>query len=160
MADEHIVKLIPKSYLAAIRNSVGANTWRNFYAIDHGTERDVLNDGDLAGAYFVSSITTMFGLSKSIHMTVDSVIKDLEENGWVEIKQPKPGAVLLWEAQDFGKFGAFTQLGFYMGEDKAISASLRLSQPAEHDWLCRDFPPDGKTERNIEKIFWHEKLAS
>lgn len=160
MADPNITKLVLKSYLAAIRNSVGANTWRNFYAVDNGVERDVLNDGDVSCAYFVSSITTMFGLSKSIHMTVESTIKDLEESGWAEIAKLREGAILLWEPQDFGKKGSFTHIGFYIGDQKAVSTSLRTHSPTEYDWLFRDHPPEGKTERQVEKIFWNEKLAT
>lgn len=159
MADPNITKLLLKSYLAAIRNSSGANTWRNFYAVDNGTERDVLGDGDMSCAYFVSSITTMFGLSKTIHMTVDSTIKDLEEYGWTKIDTPRDGAVLVWEPQDFGEAGSFIHIGFYIGNKKAISTSLRTHSPTENDWLFRDHPPEGKTERNVSQILWNEKLS-
>lgn len=159
MADTNITKLVLKSYLAAIRNSVGSNTWRNFYAVDNGIERDVLNDGDVSCAYFVSSITTMFGFSKSIHMTVGSTIKDLEESGWVNIDRPRDGAILLWEPQDFGEEGSFTHIGFYVGNERAISTSLRTHTPTEYDWHFRDYPPEGKTARQVEKILWHKKLA-
>ncbi len=159
MADPNITRLILRSYLAAIQNSKGANTWRNFYVREQGIERDVLNDGDVSCAYFVSSITTMFGLSKSIHMTVNSTIKDLEESGWVEITKPREGAILIWEPQDFGAEGSFTHIGFYVGNERAISTSLRTHSPAEYDWLFRDYPPEGKTKRSVDKILWHEKLA-
>lgn len=159
MADPNITKLIGKSFIAAIKNSVGANTWRNFYAVDHGTERDVLNDGVHSCSFFVSSITTIFGLSKSAHMTIDSTVNDLMECGWEETDEPRPGSVLLWEAQDFGAEGSFTHLGFYLGGEKAISASSSKHTPAEHDWLFRNNPPTNKTERKVEKILWHEKLA-
>jgi len=160
MADSNITKLIGKSYVAAIRNSVGANTWRNFYALDHGMERDVLRDGVHSCSYFVSSILSMFQLAQSIHMTVDSVVADLEQSGWQEITEPKLGSVLLWEAVDFGDEGSFTHLGFYIGEEQAISTSSRKRVPAQHDWLYRDNPPAGKNEREVQKIFWHEKLSA
>lgn len=160
MADPNITKLVYKSYMAVIRNSVGANIWRNFYALDHGTERDVLNDGTHSCSFFVSSITTLFGMSKSVHMTVDSVVNDLLENGWEEAAQPRPGAVLVWEAQDFGPEGSFTHLGFYAGEERAISTSTSKRTPAEHDWLFRDNQPEGFPLRGVEKILWNKKLES
>ncbi len=55
--------LLPKeSYLAMIKNSVGTNMFRNLYATSGGEVQDIVREGELSCAYFVSSILYIFKL--------------------------------------------------------------------------------------------------
>lgn len=146
-----IKPLIFDSYITAIKNSVGSNTFKNFYALVDGEKKDILENGNLSCAIFVSNILNMFGLIKSPHVTVVSTIKDIESFGWTKVSELKVGAIILWESVDFGATGFHSHLGFYIGDNKAISNSPELGCPIEHSF---DF--EGK--RKIDGIYWHEKL--
>src|SRR3989338_628643 len=104
--------LFKKNYLAMIENSVKGENWmfRNFYIRENGFEKDVLESGSLSCAVFVSSILYLQNSLleflkkphwiKFTHANVGSTEKDMHENDWFEIKELKPGAVIIWERQD------------------------------------------------------------
>ncbi len=147
-----MVKILLKdSYLAVIKNALGSNMFRNFYAEVDGVKKDILEDGNLSCAIFVSNVAHMFGLIKGPHTTVKSTIVDLEQSGWYEIEKIEIGAVLHWESVDFGKTGMHEHIGFYMGEGIAISNSATKGYPVEHSY-------DYEGKRKIEKIFFHKSL--
>ncbi len=71
-----------KTYFAMIQGSVGSNQYRHLYVQTVIGPRDVIENGDLACAYFVSSILTLFRLTKGrVHTTVNETIRDLEMSG-------------------------------------------------------------------------------
>ena len=85
-----------------------------------------------------------------------STTNDLLASGWFEIKELKLGAILIWEKRD----GAMLEdskipkehVGFYMGEDQAISNdSQGTGFPWRHHYTYND-------TRKIEKILWHSEL--
>ncbi len=156
MSKAKIEPILKDSYLAFIKNSSGAKSWRNFYAQVDGKKKDVLKNGDLSCAFFVSSVLVIFGLINKKHLTVKSTIEDMEASGWQGIKKPKPGAVLLWEKQKLGKGEEYFHLGF------AISAKQAISNRWEHKCSVVHHITYGtknnKPVRKIEKIFWHKKL--
>jgi hypothetical protein len=143
--------LFKDSYLAVIKNAVGSNMFRNFYAEVNGEKRDILEDGNISCAIFVSTVLLMFKFISAAHVTVKSTVKDMLNNGWYEISEPRVGAVLHWESVDFGKGNMHEHIGFYIGNDKAISNNPELGYPLEHS-----FDYDGK--RKIEKIYWNDNL--
>jgi len=151
-----------KSLLAIISNSVkgGDNyLFRNVYAKDkNGKEVDILEDGKNSCAAFVSWILLAVGLIKKPHATVEGTEKDLINSGWFEIKEPKPGAILIWEkAMDDDKLlGEYTlmrrHIGFYTGDDSAISNDSKgKGFPWKHHFTYNN-------TRKIEKILWHLDL--
>lgn len=149
--------LLYKSYLQTIINSVNSEQYKNFYVVDTESNDiiDVLQDGNLSCAVFVSNILHMFsGLTKLIngpHATITSTIKDMQNNGWYETSELKIGAVIHWEKVDFGITGYHEHIGFYVGNNKAVSNDYELGKISLHG---HDF--DGT--RKIEKIFWHDSL--
>lgn len=146
------------SYLQAIKNSVGSNLFRNLYAHVDGKRKDVLKNGILSCATFVSSILYLHKLIADTHATVNGTVKDLHKSGWREITTPKKGTVLLWEAVKF-KDGSFHKhIGFYVNNSKAISNNTRKHRPASHHWTFG--VRSGKPVRKVEKIFWHKRLES
>lgn len=143
--------LIKESYLAMIKNSIGANTFRNFYADVDGVRKDILENGNLSCAFFVSNILHIFKLIESGHTTVTSTVKDLERSGWEKIEELKEGTVLHWEGVDFGTTGIHEHIGFYVGNNEAVSNNPELGYPTIHSYNF-----DGG--RKILGIYWNKKL--
>ena len=160
-----VVKILKKkSYLAMVRNAAGGNMrmFRNVYAEVDGVEQDILRNGEVSCAVFVSSILYLQnsvleyeGKSRWIsftHATVVSTEKDMEKNGWILIRDLRQGAVITWEPITYSDGAAHWHIGFYIGNDRAISnASNDTGIPSEHDATY-----DGK--RSIVRIWWHPVL--
>lgn len=145
------IRLGFKSYLKIIRNSVGSNLFRNLYVhTDDKGDFDALDDGNNSCAFFVSAILVLFKKVHDIHGTIESTVKDLQESGWVEVKKPQPGDVIVWEKRQF-KDGIYEHVGFSIGNGRAISTSLVQKTPVEHD---QNFESE---KRRIIQIFRYPK---
>ncbi|OGZ33519.1 MAG: hypothetical protein A2Y98_01105 [Candidatus Portnoybacteria bacterium RBG_19FT_COMBO_36_7] len=145
-----IFVLKKESYLQMIKNSVGTKMFCRLYASVDGKRQDILQDGNVSCAYFISSILLIFGLIKKVHATVDGTIEDMKKSGWRRIKSPKLGSVLVWEKQKLGE-DKHSHIGFYTGYKKAISNSSVQRTPVEHS-----FTFGGK--RRIKAVYWHKNL--
>jgi uncharacterized protein YfaT (DUF1175 family) len=123
MAEEKPQRLQFKTYIQMIRNSVSSGMFRNWYikTAELG-EFDAMKGGEDSCAFYVSGLLKIFSKINSIHGTVASTAKDLIESGWQEVNEPKPGDVLIWEAQQFGDKSQ-RHIGFYIGDQKAVSTS-------------------------------------
>ena len=152
-----VKRLIPDTYLALINNSIGTNLFRNHFGEANWSRQGLLRDGDISCGYFVSGLLYLLGLIKEPHLTVAGTLKDLETFGWYETKEPKQGTILLWDNLFFPKSGEIhAHLGFYIGDDKAVSNSNFVKTPKIHDYKFRD-DPDIKL-RESSKMYWHPKL--
>jgi hypothetical protein len=140
------------TYLAMIKNSISANTFRNIYFNTEGQKNDLTENGNLSCAIFVSSILFLLKLIGDVHVTVDGTIKDLVDFGWSETKELKPGCVLVWSEKNFGNGVLHKHIGFYIGDEKAISNNSELGYPTEHDWKKFD-------SRKVELILWNKLLT-
>jgi hypothetical protein len=142
-----------KTYLSMIENSAKGENWtfRNLWAEINGKEVDILDNGQLSCAVFVSSILYLNKLIGDIHANVGSIEKSMLKSGWREIKELRPGAVLIWENKKF-EDGIHGHIGFYIGGDVAISnSSFEKGFPVRHHHTYKD-------TRKIEKIYWHSFL--
>ncbi len=141
------------NYLTMIKNSVGSKMFRNTFAKVNSKKQDITKNGLVSCARFVSCILLLFDLIKKPHLTVNSTIKDMEEFGWYKIKRVKNGAILLWEGKEYpgGWYEKHKHIGFYIGNNKAISHSTSIKLPSIHHWTY-----NGK--RKVEAIYWHKKL--
>lgn len=130
--------------------------FRNFYAESGGVEKDLLENGGLSCSAFASSVLYLHNplleflgkphWIKLTHANTKSAVKDMLEHGWYEIKDLKPGAVLVWE--EIG----FPHMGFCISETEAISNDSRgTGFPWRHHITY-------KGTRKIEKIYWHPEL--
>ena len=79
-------------------------------------------------------------------------------NGWYEIKDLRPGAVIIWEKKmgDNGLLGKkdveFMHMGFCVSATEAISNSSKgTGFPWKHHITYNG-------TRKIEKIYWHPEL--
>jgi hypothetical protein len=146
-----VTPLIGPSYLAAIRNSVGTRLFRNFYAEVDGKRRDVMRDGDLSCAFFVSSVLVMFGLLKKVHATVKCTVADLEKSGWQSVRVPRAGDVLVWEPVIDERGESHAHIGFALGNGMAISNASAPGVPERHSVTFGT--RGGKPRRRIEAIY-------
>lgn len=165
---KHIVRIKKlRSLLAIIENSIkgGDNYYfRNLFADENGKEIDILENGQNSCGVFVSWTLLTLELIKRPHATVYATEKDMIASGWYLIEDLRPGAVIIWEKKDgaTGLLGEekvdFYHIGFYVGEDQAISNSSKdLGFPRKHH-ITSGVGPDGGAARKVEKIYWHPDL--
>jgi hypothetical protein len=147
------------SYMAMIKNSVGSNLFRNRFFKINDVSIDVLDDGDLSCAMYVSSILLSLQLIKEPHTTVIGTIADIEEMGWYKITEPKEGALILWgfKKLDDGTQGKHNHVGFYIDAETAISNSSPDRHIVRHH-LTYGHLDSGEPRRDILAYYWHPKL--
>ena len=151
------IKILKKeNYLANIHNSVGSGLFRNLWAEVDGDKKDILEDGGLSCAQFVSGILYLNGLIKERHATVEGTVRDIEGFGWKKIKEPKIGSILVWEAMEYPDGSKHGHIGFYVGDQKAISNSPKEKSPQYHRWTyARENESD---YRRVSSIYWNTLL--
>lgn len=126
------MQLVPKAtYVAMIRNSVGSQMFRHNYAVIEGVETDILKNGELSCAFFVSFMLRAFGLLKELHVRTAGTVKDLEASDWRRTDTPQEGDVVVWEEMQ-QKSGIYPHLGFYLDEQTAISHRDTHLAPVRH----------------------------
>jgi hypothetical protein len=93
-----------------------------------------------------------FQLVKQPHATVASTVKDMQEHGWTIVDKPEEGDVLLWEPSiEHVEGESHEHLGFYVGDERAISNSSATGEIAEHDWTF-GVDNEGNPNRKVTKI--------
>ena len=78
------------------------------------------------------------------------------ENGWEKIDDLREGAVLHWEEAKRGD-DINEHVGFYIGNDEAISNSSDAKTPIRHH-ITYGTNPDGTPVRKVIGIYWNKKL--
>lgn len=159
MPDDNLKKNIKRSLIAMIENSVGSRAYNNFYVKnkESGLEYDVLNDGELSCAFFVSSILTIFKLIDKPHTTIKTTEEKLIEAGWKETEERKPGVVILWEPIRFDDGSVNEHIGFALNEDEAVSTSIFKHEVARHDIGFRT-KSGQSSERKIMKLYENNNI--
>ena len=152
MTTPTIKPLLFDTYLAMINNAVGSTMFKNGYAEINGVKTDVLKEGELSCAIFVSGILSIFNLIDEPHATVKNTVVKMEAAGWQKTEELKPGCVLVWEAVDFGGGDLHTHIGFYIGNDQAISNDFRTKKIIKHHFK---YVGDELGERAITAIYYH-----
>lgn len=141
--------LLLKNYLNIIKASVGSKIFRQLYFKINGKNVDILRNGDLSCAFFVSSILKIFNLISESHATVVGTVKDMKKNGWYKIKKPRPGAVIVYLPQKTFPSGEIHRhIGFYVGKNICISNIDSRRSPGPRKW----------NYRVVEEILWNDKL--
>lgn len=147
------------SYIKTIENSVGSNIFRNLYFRIENKIVDVLDDGDLSCATYVTTILYIHDLIKERHTTVVATIDDILKSGWYEIKDARRGALILWDykKKDDGTQGKHKHVGFYINSDTAVSNDSSTRVVAKHHPTFGTFP-NGEAKREILAYYWNDKL--
>jgi hypothetical protein len=140
------------TYLAMILGSVGSAQYRRLFVQKPEGAHDVIGDGDLACAYFVSSILTLCGLIRGgVHTTVDMTVHDLLVSGWVE-GTVQEGAVLIWAPKLCTDGTCHRHIGFSVGREMAVSNDAARGYPAVHHNTYEE-------SRVIEAVYIHKKIS-
>ncbi len=147
------------SYLKTIENSVDSNIFRNLYYKIGRKTIDVLDNGDLSCANYVTTILYIFDLIKDRHTTVIGTVDDMSESGWYQIKKPKKGAIILWgyKKKDDGTQGKHRHVGFYIDKKIAISNYAPRRVVIRHHPTFGTFP-NGEARRDILAYYWNDRL--
>ncbi len=145
-----------RNFLQMIENAVGTNLFRNLWAEVDGDKKDILENGELSCAQFVSGILYLNGLIKERHATVEGTVRDIEAFGWKKINEPKIGSILVWESIEYPDGSKHGHIGFYIGDQKAISNSPKEKSPQYHRWTyARENESD---YRRVSSIYWNTLL--
>lgn len=147
MSKSKIEILVRKSYLTRVQNAIGTSMFRSLYALVDGKEVDILNNGRKSCALFVSTVLVGFDLAKTVHATVEGTISDMERSGWVRLRRPRQGCVIVWKGYLIDN-EPHNHIGFYVGKGRAISNSSDKGSPHEHDSSIHE----------IASLWWHPRL--
>jgi hypothetical protein len=152
------VKILWKeTYLQMIRNSCGMKTVRNFYAEANGRKEDILRNGDLSCAIYVSAILVLMGLLPSLRSTVSGLEKSLLKSGWKKIKRVRSGAVIIWEKKWGDDKKWHRHSGFVLDSKIAVSNNPKKGYPLKHH-LTFGKDKKGQPNRKIEAIYIHPNI--
>ncbi|MBU6491019.1 hypothetical protein KGQ25_02625 [Patescibacteria group bacterium] len=133
MGTPHVGAILQKeSYIAMVRNAEGTRLFRNLYAAVDGKRTDIVRDGDLSCAFFVSSILCFFRLIATPHATVSGLVRDLESSGWRKTEIPMPGDIIVWEPLLLSSGETHPHIGFFLGGEKAVSNDSETQTPINH----------------------------
>lgn len=142
-----------KTYIQLVKNSVGSEMFRNFYvSTPERGEFDALDDGENSCAFYVSSVLVLFKKAAGVHGTVRSTVEDITQSGWEKVVDPKEGDIIVWEAQNFDD-GLKHHIGFYIGDDRAVSTSRSSKKVAEHH---KNFNDNRKIEQIFRMVNWDD----
>jgi len=144
-----------QNYCQMIKDSQGSQMFQRLYVLENNQKKDILKNGELSCAYYVSSILKIFDLISQPHATVKSAIKDLLKNDWRETKKLKPGNVLVWEEKRFPDGTINQHIGFYLSQNKAISHRFEKKTPIIHHFTYGQ-TKTGQPERKIIQILTHK----
>lgn len=147
--------LLKKNFLTVIKNSAGTNMFRNFFY----KGRDVLKNGDLSCAFYVSSILVILDFIDRVYFRVVDITDNLGKNGWYEINSLRKGAIVVWNPI-VQNGGTHLHIGFYMGKGIAISNRSSIGVPGEHPVIYSGLDQNSTTKQvTIRAIYWHDKLG-
>lgn len=149
--EEEGVFLPHATLVSMIRGSVGSAQFQKMYFEQNGGAVDVLENGNLSCAIYVSFLLYPLGLIKEPHTFVSHTIRDMEHSGWVKIDEPRPGAVLVWGPWEKS---SHHHIGFSLGEDQAVSNVDMTQTPQQHHWTYGE-KKDGTPARRVTAIYWH-----
>jgi hypothetical protein len=136
--------IIQKNYLLFARMSAGSPAFRKLFYRIQEKEIEILRDGDLSCAFFVSAVLKIFDLIDALHTTVRATVQNLKRRGWKRIPKPRIGAIIIWAPKRFKSDETHRHIGFYLGGGKAVSNSSKRRVPRIHAWNFR----------TVEEILW------
>ena len=143
-----------QNYLGMIKDSRDSQMFRHLYVLENKQKKDILKNGELSCAYYLSSILKIFDLISQSHATVKSTIEDMRKSGWQPTKKLKPGNVLIWQKKKFPDGTIHQHLGFYLGQNKAISHRPEKKMPIIHHFTYGQ-TKTSQPKRKIIQILTH-----
>lgn len=141
------------TFLKAIENSVGTKIFQNAFILIDGDKIDLMKNGDVSCAYFVSGILTLFGYLEKPLGTVKSTRAVLKNKGWKTVDELVPGCIIVWEERKGDTGEDHKHIGFYYKDNLAISNSSQMGHPVIHDIYYSD--QNGHPTRKIIEILFN-----
>lgn len=143
------------TYLAMIEGSTGSAQYRKLFVHRHDGPYDVIGNGDLACAFFTSSILHLFGLIRGgVHTTVDETLRDMLRSGWKEVADPEPGAVVVWGLKLSDTDGIkHRHIGFCVSDTLAVSTNSKRRSPQLHH--INGLTTEDGSERPVVAYYTH-----
>ncbi len=141
------------SFLVMINNSVDSKIFNSIIVEEEGTKRDLLNDGEFSCAFFVSGILVINQLLTKVRATVSNLSVDLfasEKFREIPESEIQAGDIIIWEKFVFPDGSVNAHVGFYLGDEWAVSTSYANKKVIKHHY--KNFGQNGE-ERKIEKVF-------
>lgn len=136
MPDPNLERLEKETYLKMIENSIGSKMFNSLYVRnkESGEVIDVINEGEYACAFFVSSLLKIFSWIDNPHATVKTTEQKLIEGGWekVNVEDIESGDVLVWDEVEFEDKTLNRHIGFAIGSDEAVSTDWEKGEVAKH----------------------------
>jgi hypothetical protein len=137
MPDPNIEILLKETYFKTIENSIGTSVFNTLYVRhkDTGDIVDVLDDGKLSCAYFVSSILFLFSYierSCATVQTLDRFLQDSKDWKLVGGESIERGDVIIWQEIVFEDNLAHEHIGFALDETDAVSTSYKTKTVVKH----------------------------
>lgn len=158
--EENAPLALLETFLTVTRKSVGCEMFQTLYVTRHNGLEDVIGNGDLACAYYVSSILHMFNLIKGgVHTTVSMTVNDMLDSAWsVSLgSQPQPGDIVVWEEKlSSSDRKVHRHIGICIDSVHAVSNDSKTGVPALHR-INGLLDQNGK-ERGVEAYYTHPFL--
>lgn len=130
LAEEGCALALRESLHAALENSIGTARYRTLYRrMPDDTLDDVINNGDLACAYFCSDILRSFRLIDDTHTTVRVTLEALEKAGWYQVAEPEALAVIVWGEKHGDDGRPHFHIGICIDATHAIEHSAITKSP-------------------------------
>ena len=159
LQEEDYPLALRESLQAVLEGSTETSMFRTLYRTRDGMLEDVIDDGDLACAFFVSTILSMFELiSTGVHTTVRMTLHDMDESGWLVVGEPEPLAVVLWGEKQGDDSRPHLHIGICLDDTYAIEHSAVTKCPRQIRITDLKMP-DGSPRPPIA-YFVHPKLKA
>jgi hypothetical protein len=146
-----------RSLVYMAERAVVSKMWAsNFVLMDDGRVHDLYEDGQLGCAYFV---LTLLKVNELWNLPITGFAKKardgLESQGWYQINEIKPGAVIVYQPEDFGREWSSMHIGI------AVSDTESVSNDSNEEGIIYRHPHQvmgikNRTNREIESIWWHK----
>lgn len=141
------------TYLSLVEGSIDSEMFNRLYVLQYGYDSvDVINDGDLACAFYVSFLLSGLGLSTAgIHTTVDGLVYDLEQTGWIKVQSPVAGSIVVWSEKMGDDGSVHKHIGICLDEVSAVS-NCPLKRSPQKQGIHDMFDHNGQ-QRPIEAFY-------
>ena len=138
MENKRMQFLVKENLLTMIENSIGSTMFQKTFALlEHQVKEDITKNGRFSCAKYVSSILLLNGLIKGIHVTVEGAVHDMQKSGWYPVNHEAldslaAGTVILWEPYLARDNQYHKHIGFFVGDNQAVSNHSLLNTPQKH----------------------------
>lgn len=118
-----------------IENSVGTKMFNSLYAEVDGEKKDILEDGNLSCACFVSSVMYLFEMIDMQRARTESLKKFLDESPnfvKVDCSDAEPGDIAIYGEVEYPNGRLFPHSGFVKDANTVVSTNYKKKAVDKH----------------------------